>query len=64
MNTAKRKVSITLNIWRKVQVKIHRKKMENSVLHTKKTGIHRIKINDAKFDADFDIKFFIGFFPY
>ena len=27
--------------------------MENSVLHTKKTGIHRIEINDAKFDADF-----------
>ena len=29
--------------------------MENSVLHTKKTGIHRIEINDAKFDADFTI---------
>ena len=27
--------------------------MENSVLHKKKTGIHRIEINDAKFDADF-----------
>ena len=54
MNTAKRKVSFTLNIWRKVQVKIQRKKKENSVLHTKKTGIHRIEINDAKFDADFD----------
>ena len=61
MNTAKRKVSFP---WRKVQVKIQRKKKENSVLHTKKTGIHRIKINDAKFDADFDIKFFSGFFPY
>jgi len=64
MNTAKRKVSFTLNIWRKVQVKIQRKKKENSVLHTKKTGIHRIEINDAKFDADFDNKFISGFFPY
>ena len=64
MNTAKRKVSITLNIWRKVQVKIQRKKEENSVLHTKKTGIHRIEINDAKFDADFDVKFIRVFFPH
>ena len=64
MNTAKRKVSFTLNIWRKVQVKIQRKKKENSVLHTKKTGIHRIEINDAKIDDDFDIKFISDFFPY
>ena len=38
--------------------------MENSVLHTKKTGIHRIEINDAKFDADFktcEFKFICGF---
>ena len=61
MNTAKRKVSFAL---RKVQVKIQRKKKENSVLHTKKTGIHRIEINDAKFDADFDVKFIRVFFPH
>ena len=61
MNTAKRKVSFPQ---RKVQVKIQRKKEENSVLHTKKTGIHRIEINDAKFDADFDVKFIRVFFPH
>ena len=44
-------------------VEMRRKKKENSVLHTKKTGIHRIEINNAKFDADFDIKFIRGFFP-
>ena len=32
-----------------------KKRMDNSVLHTKKTEIHRIEINDAKFDADFVI---------